>query len=84
MGDMGDIFNAMRSDKQRHRAEMLSKADTTGWTQNTPWHFSRVFGGRRMEWWPSGGKAMLDGRMIYGHRKVNKKIAELAALEPKP
>ena len=77
MGDMGEVFNSMREATKRHRADMLSKADTSGWTQHTPYHFSRVFGGERMDWWPSGGKAHYKGRMIYGHRKVNALIARL-------
>lgn len=77
MGDMGEIFNAMKERTKAHRAEVLAKADTTGWTQHTPYHFSRVFNGERMEWWPSGGKAKWRGQMVYSHRKVNALIAKL-------
>jgi hypothetical protein len=77
MGDMAEIFNGMREATKQHRAEMLAKANTEGWTKHTDWHFSRMFGTKRMDWWPSGGKAKFDGRMIYGHRKVNAKIANL-------
>jgi hypothetical protein len=34
-----------------------------------------------VEWWPSAGKAKIDGKMVYGHRKVNKAIAELKEQE---
>jgi hypothetical protein len=81
MGDMGELFNAMRDSTKAHRAEMLAKANTEGWTRHTAWHYSRAFGAQRMDWWPSGGKAMFDGRMIYGHRKVNAKIATLLAMQ---
>ncbi len=85
MGDMGDIFNAQRAATKEHRAEMLGKADTTGWKQHTPWHFSRMFGAKRVDWWPSAGKAQINGReMVYGHRKVNAFIAKLKAKEPQP
>lgn len=83
MGDMGDIFNAMRENRRTHRAEMLAKSDTTGWTQHTPWHFSRMFGRDRVDWWPSGGKAKFQGRMVYGHRKVAELIRRLKG-EPVP
>lgn len=79
VGDVGDAYREAREGTKQHRAAMLAKANTAGWTRHTEWHFSRVFGTKRMDWWPSGGKAMLDGRMIYGHRKVNAKIAELEA-----
>ena len=86
MGDMAEIFNAMKAHKKQHRAEMLAKADTSLWTQHTPYHFSRVFGpvhgGERVEWWPSGGKARYRDRMIYGHRKVAALIAKLEGKTP--
>ena len=81
MGDMGDVFNAMKAQTKQHRADMLAKAETTGWTQHTEYHFSRTFGGDRMEWWPSGGKAKWRGKMIYGHRRVNDLIAKLKGVE---
>lgn len=77
MGDMGEVFNAMKERTKAHRADMLSKADTKDWSMHTDYHYSRYFNGERMEWWPSGGKAKFKGKMIYGHVKVNKLIASL-------
>ena len=77
MGDMGDTFNAMKEATKAHRAEMLSRADTSNWTKHTEYHFSRMFDGERIEWWPSGGKAKYKGRMVYGHKKVNALIERL-------
>lgn len=77
MSDMGEIYAAMQERTRQHRAEMLAKANTDGWTKHTEWHFSRTFNGKRMDWWPSGGKARYDGRMVYGHRRVNDLIARL-------
>ena len=79
MGDMGDIFNSMKAATKEHRAKMLEAADTTGWTRHTDYHFSRMFGDERMEWWPSGGKAKYKGRMVYGHKKVNALVDKLIA-----
>ena len=97
MGDMGELFNAQREATRKHRADMLAQADTTGWKAHTAYHFSRVFivpsqvklGKQtltkrvhvRVDWWPSGGKAKRDGRMVYGHRKVAAMIAGLKAAE---
>jgi len=77
MGDMGEVFNAMREQTKKHRAKMLESADTEGWTAHTEYHFSRMFNGKRMDWWPSGGKAKYDGKMVYGHKKVNELISRL-------
>lgn len=86
MGDMGELFNAQREATRQHRADMLAQADTTGWKAHTAYHFSRTFiipsqvklgkqtltkrVHHRVDWWPSGGKAKHNGRMVYGHRKV--------------
>ncbi len=77
MGDMGELFKAQREATKEHRAKMLAQADTAGWTQHTEYHFSRMFKGKRFDWWPSGGKAMYAGKMVYGHRRVNDLIARL-------
>jgi hypothetical protein len=82
MGDMGDVFNSMKRKVKEHRAKMLAVADTTGWTQHTEYHFSRIYNGERIEWWPSGGKAKYKGKMIYGHRKVNALIVRLNKEQP--
>lgn len=77
MGDMGEVFNDMKAATKKHRADMLQKSDTDGWTKHTEYHFSRVFNGKRIDWWPSGGKAKYGDRMVYTHRKVNALIARL-------
>jgi hypothetical protein len=86
MGDMGELFNAQRKATKQHRADMLAKADTTGWTRHTEWHYSRLHGPVRdaecVDWWPSGGKAKYKGRMVYGHRQVIALIARLFPKEP--
>lgn len=81
MGDMGDLFNSMKTQKKEHRAKMLTQANTVGWTRHTEYHYSRDFNGKRMNWWPSAGKAQLNGKMIYGHIKVNAKIKQLIEAE---
>jgi len=79
MGDMGELFNAQRAATKAHRAKMLAKANTEGWTKHASWHYSREFNGKRMDWWPSGGKAQYAGKMVYGHRQVNALISKLQA-----
>lgn len=83
MSDMGDLFNEMRERTKQHRRDMLAKADTSGWTKHSEYHFSRVFDGERVDWWPSGGKARYKNKMVYGHRKVNALILQLIAKETK-
>ena len=78
MSDMAEDFRIMRERVKEHREKMLAKADTTGWTEHTPYHFSRAtLSGERVDWWPSGGKAKYQGKMVYGHRKVQRLFARL-------
>lgn len=77
MSELGEIFSAMHEQTRKHRAKKLEQADVDGWTRHTDYHFSRVFDGFRMDWWPSGGKAQYKGKMIYGHTKVNARIKTL-------
>lgn len=81
MGDMGELFNAQKAATKQHHAAMLAAADTAGWARHTAWHFSRKHSRGRFDWWPSTGKARFEGKMIYGHQRVNALIAQLF---PKP
>ena len=89
-GDMGEIFNGMQERTRQHRAHMLQQADTTGWQALSEYQFRRQFGQTRIDWWPSGGKAMVweigrkQGRMVYTHRKVNALIARLKVSTGEP
>jgi hypothetical protein len=59
MGDMGDLFRDLEADKKLRREERLRHArasDLPGWTQHTQWHWSRLLGGQKLNWWPSTGK----------------------------
>ena len=81
MGDMRELFNAQKAATKQHRRDMLAKANTARWTRHTEWHYSRLCGpvraAERVDWWPSAGKAMYEGKMIYGHAKVNALIERL-------
>jgi len=74
---MADVWAGHRQAVQKHRAEMLTKADVTGWTKHTDYHFSRYFNGVRVNWWPSGGKLQIGNRMVYGHRNVRAALNKL-------
>ena len=77
MSDIGDDFRAVREETRKHHRAMLAQANTEGWTQHTEWHFSRVINEVRVEWWPGSGKARINGRMVYGHKKVNAMLAKM-------
>lgn len=66
MGDMGEVFNAMReADKERKRRN-LAVADPSGWTVHTEHHWSRMLAGKRLDYWPSRNKFQYDGRVMTG------------------
>lgn len=87
--DLGAMFRAQREATKEHRAKMLEQADTTGWEELTEFHFRRYFGDTRIDWWPSGGKAMRhvkgSGRppfMVYGRGNVARMIGKLKEAHP--
>lgn len=66
MGDMGDDFKAWEEFKKAQRQENLSKANPEGWTQHTPWHWSRQLNNLRLDYWPSKNKFMYCGKVMVG------------------
>lgn len=70
-------FAAMRKAANAEKAKRLAEADLTGWTCHTPYHYTRVVDGTRIDWWPSTAKAMVDGRMFYGGERVRQAFQRL-------
>lgn len=66
MGDMGEIFNAVKAEKKARRAAALDEADTSGFTQHSPHHFSTTLLGDRLDWWPSSTKFRWRGKTYTG------------------
>jgi hypothetical protein len=66
MGDMGEIFNAIREHDKERRERNLAKADPTGWTQHTEHYWSRQLNGKRLDYWPSRNKFQYAGKVMTG------------------
>lgn len=77
--DAAQFWRAHKAEVRRHRQQALAKADVTGWTKVTPYHFRRFFGPVRVEWYPSGGKALIGADWVRGHRNVTAAIEALKA-----
>lgn len=52
--------------RKKQGSKNLKRADPTGWTQHTKWHWSRDFGGARLDYWPSRNKWMFGGEVMTG------------------
>ena len=66
MGDMGEVFNALRAlDKTRRKAN-YEKANPEGWTMHTDYHWSQELNGKRLDYWPSRRKFQYAGRLMTG------------------
>lgn len=68
--DTNEYFRAMRDVAKEQRAKALDDADTKGWTQHTPYHFSRIARGAKIDWWPGVQKARWLGQMYHGEERV--------------
>ena len=66
MGDMGEVFNAMREANKERRERNLNKFDPTGWNKHTEYHFSRQLNGKKIDYWPSRNRFQYDGRVMTG------------------
>ena len=57
MGDMGEVFRAMKHRDRERRQANLEAANPEGWTQHTQWHWSRVLSnGEKVQYWPTKNK----------------------------
>lgn len=81
MGDMREIFDAMKEFRLERRAKRLSEAKEIGWQKHTEHHWFRVINGTKLNYWPSSGLVMIGNRR---HNINSKHIqAMLAATKEK-
>lgn len=71
MGDMREVFDAMREHdrerKARNLKESLEKVYSMGdWTVHTEYHWSRQLNGKRLDYWPSRNKFQYEGKVHCG------------------
>lgn len=66
MGDMREVFDAMREMDKERKAKNLAKADPEGWKKHTDYHWSRILDGKRLDYWPSKNKFQYEGRIHTG------------------
>lgn len=71
--DRDPIWDALKAHSKNKfdadRKAFLSKAiadDDGGWTKHTPYHWSRIVAGDRLDYWPSRKKFMFRGRVQRG------------------
>lgn len=65
------IWDALKAhSKQKFdadRARFLAEAPDDGnWTKHTPYHWSRLINGERLDYWPSRKKWMFKGKVRRG------------------
>ena len=66
MGDMSEVFNPWKKYKKTKRRENLEKADSTGWSKHTEYHWYRELNGSRLDYWPSTKKWQYQGKVMNG------------------
>jgi len=67
MGDMVEDFKLLKQRDKERRERNWRNADSEGWTQHTPYHWSRQLNGKRLDYWPSRNKFQYDGgRVMVG------------------
>lgn len=66
MDEKLEYWAAYREAQREKRKKNLAKANTKGWTEHTPHHFSRDLLGHKLDWWPSSNKFMWKGKVMNG------------------
>ena len=82
MGDMGDIFRAMKDTDKERKKRNLENANPKGWTEHTEYHWSRTLQGKRLDYWPSRNKFQHNNKIMVGDvegyiRKRTKQMKEI-------
>lgn len=70
-------FQFLKQKQKERKQQALAAADTEGWTEHSPYHFSKTFKEGRVNWWPSTHKAQFKGEMYYGKNTVDRLLKQL-------
>lgn len=70
MGDVGEMYKAIREHSQERRRERHQSADASGWSKHTKYHWYRMIEGEKLDYWPSTGRCRFKGR----NRNINSKF----------
>lgn len=60
-----------RQRKAQKRREILASANSEGWNKHTEWHWSKSLCGLKFDYWPSGKKAMFNGKVYKNVENVS-------------
>lgn len=53
--------------KNKRVLRNMAAANPAGWTQHTPYHWSRYIDGKKLDYWPSKRKWMFNGKVEVGN-----------------
>lgn len=74
--EIWDIMKAHSKEKfdadRKRFLDDATKADDGGWTKHTPYHWSRVVNGNRLDYWPSRKKYQYKGKVRRGIPRLMK------------
>lgn len=72
MGDMAEVFAALKDERKKNKKKRLEEANTDGWISHSPYHFTKMMPDGYISWWPSTVKAQYRNKMYYGYKEVKK------------
>ena len=59
------------ADRQRFMQQAVAN-DDGGWTKHTEWHWSRMIGEDKLDYWPSRKKFQFKGKVMRGLKALQK------------
>lgn len=51
---------------KKQRKKNIANFDKTGWKQHNGFHFSRMFNGKKLDYYPSTSRYIYDGKSVIG------------------
>ena len=74
--EIAQTFRAMKEARKEKKAARLDAANPDGWTQHTPYHWSRIIDGEKLNYWPSTGLCMYKNKRTNINSKRVKALLE--------
>lgn len=75
MMDSSGLFGKEKFDADRKRfLEEATTENDGAWTEHTPFHWSRIVRGRRLDYWPSRKKWQYNNKVKRGLKSMYKLI----------
>lgn len=69
-------YREIRQERKERKEKRLENANEEGWEKHTPYHWYRMVKGKKLNYWPSTGLCMYNGKRMNINGKRVKQLLE--------